>query len=187
MKIGYRRVSTKDQNPDRQLEGLQFDRLFTDYASGKNADRPELEEMINFARIGDTVFVHSLDRLARNLWDLKKIVDRLQAKQVEVRFIKENLIFNGSQSPMSILLFSVLGAFAEFERSIIRERQKEGITLARARGVYDRKPPLTSDQIQTAHLLLEAGVPKAAVARKLEVARSTLYVYLKGSAPALVS
>ena len=126
-RIGYVRVSTFDQNVDRQLDGQSLDRIFTDKASGKDINRPELDAMLAFAREGDTVVVHSMDRLARNLDDLRKLVQSLTKRGVRIEFVKESLAFSGEDSPMANLMLSVMGAFAEFERALIRERQREGI------------------------------------------------------------
>jgi DNA invertase Pin-like site-specific DNA recombinase len=178
-KIGYLRVSSEDQNISRQLEGLVLDRVFVDRVSGKSLDRPHLQEMLRFLRVGDHLFVHSMDRLARNLIDLRNIVQDLTSRGVKVQFVKENLIFTGDDEPISVLLLSIMGSVAEFERSIIRERQAEGIRLARARGVYrGRKAALTVEQIEEARRRVATGVPKAKVARELRVCRETLYKYL---------
>ena len=148
-RIGYVRVSSYDQNPDRQLENETLDRVFTDKASGKDVNRPQLEEMIQFVREGDTVVVHSLDRLARNLDDLRNLVKNLNDRGVKIQFVKEGLTFTGEDSPMSNLLLSVMGAFAEFERALIKERQREGIELAKKRGVYKgRKKALSEKDIK---------------------------------------
>ena len=135
-RVGYIRVSSFDQNPERQLENIEVNRVFTDKASGKNAQRAELEALMRFVRAGDTVIVHSLDRLARNLDDLRKIVQTLTQQGIKIQFIKENLTFTGEDSPMAHLMLSVMGAFAEFERTLIRERQREGIALVKQRGAY---------------------------------------------------
>ena len=141
-RIGYVRVSTLDQNEKRQLEGQVLDRVFTDKASGRDTARPELTELLRFARDGDTVVVHSMDRLARNLDDLRALVQGLTRKGVRVEFVKESLVFTGEDSPMANLMLSVMGAFAEFERCLIRERQREGVALAKQRGAYKgRKRP----------------------------------------------
>ena len=131
-----RRVSTVEQNAGRQLDGLTLDRTFTDRASGRDANRPELQELFKFARDGDTVIVHSMDRLARNLDDLRRIVQELNGRGVRIEFAKEQLSFSGEDSPMATLLLSVMGAFAEFERALIRERQREGVALAKELGAY---------------------------------------------------
>ena len=132
-RIGYVRVSTMDQNELRQLEGQVLDRAFTDKASGRDTARPQLTELLRFVRDGDTVVVHSMDRLARNLDDLRALVQGLTRRGVRVEFLKEQLVFTGEDSPMANLMLSVMGAFAEFERSLIKERQREGIALAKQR------------------------------------------------------
>ncbi|MBA3285191.1 MAG: recombinase family protein [Nitrosopumilus sp.] len=178
--VGYIRVSSFDQNEDRQLESLVLDKVFMDKASGKDVNRPQLQQLIDYVRDGDTVVVHSLDRLARNLDNLRKIVQTLNAKEVKVHFIKENLIFTGEDSPMSNLLLSVMGAFAEFERNLIRERQSEGIVLAKNRGVYKgRKKCLTSEQVEDIKNQIARGESKSQVARVLGISRETLYQYLR--------
>ena len=133
-RIGYIRVSSLDQQVDRQLDGMVLDQIFTDKASGKDTNRPQLELMLRFARSGDTVVVHSMDRLARNLDDLRRIVHTLTGKGVRIEFVKEHLSFTGDDSPMASLLLSVMGAFAEFERALIHERQREGIALVHLAG-----------------------------------------------------
>ncbi len=133
-RIGYIRVSTFDQNPERQLEGVKVDRAFSDKASGKDVKRPQLEALISFARTGDTVVVHSMDRLARNLDDLRRIVQTLTQRGVHIEFVKEHLSFTGEDSPMANLMLSVMGAFAEFERPDPRASAR-GIALAKQRGL----------------------------------------------------
>lgn len=179
MKVGYVRVSTADQNDARQLaDHDDLDKVFTDHASGKNtAERPELEAMLSFVREGDTVVVHSMDRLARNLEDLRRRVRTMTDKGVRVEFATEHLVFTGDDSPMSTLLLSMMGAFAEFERALVRERQREGIEAAKLKGnVYrGRKPSLTPAQVTELRAKLDAGSPKAAVAREYGVSRQTVY------------
>ena len=141
---------------------------------------PGLEELMSFARSDDIVYVHSMDRLARNLDDLRKIVQSLTGRGVEVNFIKENLSFTGEDSPMATLMLSVMGAFAEFERSLIKERQKEGIALAKQKGVYrGRKKTLSSSEISSLKSRIAAGEKKAQVARDIGISRQTLYQYLR--------
>ena len=178
-RVGYVRVSTSDQNPGRQLDGIELDRVFTDRVSGKTAIRPQLSALLQFVRDGDTVVVHSMDRLARNLDDLRRLVRELTGRGVAVQFVKEQLTFSGGDEPMATLLLSVLGAFAEFERSLIRERQLEGIALAKARGAYKgRKPALTAAQVETLRVRVAQGERKAVLAREFHVSRQTLYQYL---------
>jgi len=179
-RIGYIRVSTLDQNPDRQLEGVQVSKVFIDKASGKDTQRPQLEALLSYVREGDTLVVHSMDRLARNLDDLRRMVQQLTGRGVRIEFVKESLTFTGEDSPMANLLLSVMGAFAEFERALIRERQREGISLAKQRGVYQgRKKALSESRIEELRRRVEAREPKAALAREFGISRATLYEYLR--------
>ncbi len=179
-RIGYVRVSTFDQNPERQLENIKVDRVFTDKASGKDIKRPQLDELMCFVREGDHIVIHSMDRLARNLDDLRRIVQILTGKKVSIEFIKEHLIFTGEDSPMSHLMLSVMGAFAEFERSLIRERQREGIQLAKKRGAYrGRKKALSEFDITQLKARIQEGEKKAHLAREYGISRETIYQYLK--------
>ncbi len=178
--IGYVRVSSIDQNTERQLESHELDQVFTDKCSGKDTKRPQLEALLKFVRKGDTVVVHSMDRLARNLDDLRRIVKDLTARGIRVQFVKENLAFTGEDSPMSNLLLSVMGAFAEFERALLKERQKEGIAIAKAKGKYaGRKPTVTQDHVATIKARVAAGEKKAAIARDMGISRETLYQHLR--------
>ncbi len=179
-RIGYVRVSTFDQNPERQLENIQVDRTFMDKASGKDIKRPQFEAMMSFIREGDTLVVHSMDRLARNLEDLRRVVQTLTHKGICIEFVKEHLTFTGEDSPMATLMLSVMGAFAEFERALIRERQREGIAVAKQRGAYrGRKKSLSEDQILQLQSRVNAGDKKAQVARDFKISRETLYQYLR--------
>jgi len=180
-RIGYVRVSSIDQNPDRQIEQMQVDRIFTDKASGKTIERPELENLLAFVREGDTVVIHSMDRLARNLVDLRRLVEKMTERGIRIEFIKENLIFTNDDSPMSNLVLSIMGAFAEFERSLILERQREGIALAKLRGTYrGRKKVLSVDKVLELRQKVNAGEKKTKLAREFGVTRDTIYRYLKG-------
>lgn len=180
--VGYGRVSSTSQNEARQVESLAgCDRVFLDKASGKStAHRPELSAALDYVREGDTLKVPSMDRLARNLEDLLSIVRGLTERGVRVEFIKEGQTFTGEDSPMATLLLSLLGAVASFERALIRERQAEGIALAKERGVYKgRKPSLSAEQVAYARERVADGIPKAKVARDLGVSRQTLYTALQ--------
>jgi len=186
--IGYARVSTVDQDTARQLEALNelgVDRLFEDRASGKDTNRPKLDEAMQYARAGDTLVVHSLDRLARNLVDLLRIVDELTARDVTVRFLKENLTFTSSENDhLSKLMLQMLGAFAQFERSLIRERQREGIAIAKKAGAFKgRKQALTEEQIKNLVALDTAqhGKNRSALAAQFGISRNSLYRYLDKS------
>src|SRR5947199_9837232 len=179
-RIGYIRVSTLDQHVDRQLEGIEVDKTFIDKASGKDTKRPQLESLLSFVRTGDTVVVHSMDRLARNLDDLRRIVQTLTSRGVQIEFVKEHLSFTGEDSPMASLLLSVMGAFAEFERALIHERQREGIALAKQRGAYKgRKTALSAEAVMQLRERIAGGISKTKVARELEISRQTLYQYLQ--------
>lgn len=180
--VGYVRVSTLDQNTERQLDGLALAKTFTDKASGRDTDRPQLRVALEYVREGDTLVVHSMDRLARNLDDLRGTVKDLTGRGVAVQFIKEGLTFTGEDNPMATLMLSVMGAFAEFERALIRERQREGIAIAKEKGVYKgRKKALSPDQVQAIRTRDEENGRKnrAALAREFGISRETLYQYLR--------
>lgn len=156
--------------------------MFADHVSGKDLHRSELDAMLRFVRDSDTVVVHSMDRLARNLDDLRGTVRDLTGRGVRVQFVKEQLTFTGEDTAMATLLLSVMGAFAEFERALIRERQREGITLAKQRGVYrGRRRALTGDQADQLRAGAAAGRPKAELAREFGISRETVYQYLRAS------
>jgi len=179
-RVGYIRVSSFDQNPERQLKGVPLDRVFTDKASGKDTHRPALDQLIAFVREGDVLVLHGMDRLARNLDDLRRLVGELTARGLRIEFVKEGLTFTGEDSPMARLLLSVMGAFGEFERALIRERQMEGIALAKKKGKYKgRKPALTAEKIADLKERVASGEQKAGLAREFGISRETLYQYLK--------
>jgi DNA invertase Pin-like site-specific DNA recombinase len=182
-RIGYIRVSTLDQHTERQLDGIKVDKTFTDKASGKDTKRPQLELMMSFVRSGDTVIVHSMDRLARNQDDLHHIVQTLTRKGVRIELLKEHLTFTGEDSPMSKLMLAVMGAIHEFDRALIKERQREGITLAKKRGAFKgRKKSLSQVEVAELRQRITAGMSKAQVAREFGISRQTLYQYLRGAA-----
>lgn len=184
-RVGYIRVSTLDQNTERQLEGEPLDKTFTDKASGKDTERPQLKAALEYVREGDTLVCHSLDRLARNVEDLRRIVRELTGRGVAVQFMKESLTFTGEDSPMANLLLSMLGAVAEFERSLIRERQREGIAIAKTKGAYKgRKPALTPEKAAELRAADQerGGKNRAALAREYGISRETLYQYLAAGA-----
>lgn len=175
--IGYIRVSTLDQNAERQLADIALDKIFEDKASGKDTKRPQLAACLDYLREGDTLVVHSIDRLARNLEDLQRIVRELTGKGVSVKFIKENLSFQaGEDNPMQVLMFQMLGAFAQFERSLIRERQREGIALAKQEGrQLGRAKALNEEQEQEVRTKAAQGANKQALAKECGISRQTLY------------
>ena len=181
-KIGYARVSSKDQNLDRQLAALKKEkvfRVFTDTVSGSSTQRPGLDGALNYVRAGDQLIVVSMDRLARSLIDLHRLVDELAERGVSVKFLKEGQTYSLDSSPVAKLMLGLLGSVAEFERAIIRERQAEGIAKAKARGVYKgRAKVLNEEQIMQAREWVSEGVPKTEVARRFGIGRTTLYKYL---------
>ena len=180
----YARVSSLEQRTDRQVTGISVDKVFEDKCSGKDTNRPQLQACLEYLRDGDTLVVHSIDRLARSLRDLLNIVQELLARKVSIRFIKEGMDFNGDNpNPTQDLYLNILGAVAEFERALIKERQAEGIALARQRNAYDRcgrKPSLTPKQIDEIKLRLANGEAIAPIAREYKVSRQTIYLHCKG-------
>ena len=160
-----------------------------DKASGKDTGRPEFQAMMNSLREGDVLLICSMDRLARNLFDLLDVTKQLQKKGVTVRFLKENIELSptGETSAISNLLLAMMGAVTEFERSLIRERQREGIALAKARGAYLGRKPLSPDKIAEARRQVALGVPKSKVARDLKISRTSLYRYLSETTKVLAS
>ncbi len=181
-RVGYVRVSTLDQNTQRQLEGVSLDKIFTDKVSGRDTNRPQLRAALNHVRAGDILIVHSMDRLARNVEDMLRIVRELNGKDVSVEFVKENMVFTaGSDDPRSVLMFTMLSAFSQFERALIKERQREGIALAKAKGnVYKgRKPALSSDKAAELRKQALQGANKSRLAKDFGISRETLYQYLK--------
>lgn len=182
-RIGYVRVSTLLQNAERQLDGIKLDKVFTDKASGKDTNRPQLQAALNHVRDGDTLVVHSMDRLARNVEDMLRLVREINAKGVAVQFIKENMNFAaGDDDPRAHLMFAMLGAFAQFERSLIKERQREGIAIAKAKKtVYKgRKPSLNAERVAMLREQAAAeGANKTKLAKEFGISRETLYQYIR--------
>jgi DNA invertase Pin-like site-specific DNA recombinase len=184
IRIGYVRVSSADQNTERQLDGQQLTVTFTDKASGKNTDRPQLQSLLagNWPE-GSVVVVHSMDRLARSLSDLLQLVENFTARGLSVEFVKEGKTFRGGDNtdPMDKLMLSMLGAFAEYERTLIRERQREGIAKAKQRGVYRGRQQKITDPATIAQMVSEAtalGANKTKVAAQYGISRESLYKYL---------
>ena len=175
-KIGYIRVSSIDQNTIRQLDGILLDKVFTEKLSGKTIERPILLECITYIRSGDTLYVHSIDRLARNAKDLLNLVEQLLIKQVTIIFVKNNLTFSSdTKDHMAKLQLTMLAAFAEFERELIRERQREGIAIAKAAGKYSGRRKITDTILNEARHRTAAGEPLSIVAKSLNLSRQTLY------------
>jgi len=180
--VGYKRISSVDQNSARQLDGVELDRIFEDKISGKNIiDRVGLAECIKYVRAGDVLHVHSMDRLARNLKDLLSLVEQLNNDGVTVQFHKENLKFEPNQSnPFNIMMLSVIGACAEFERNMIKERQKEGIKIALENGTkFGAVQKLDDDQVKSIKAQIAAGASVTTLAKTYDVSRQTIYRMIK--------
>lgn len=180
--VGYIRLSSLDQNTARQLIGIRLDKIFEEKVSGKDRKRPELERMISYIRKGDHVYVHSMDRLARNLKDLLELVKEITEKGCTIHFVTQNLVFSKDESnPIAKLMLQVMGAVAEFERSIILERQREGIAAAKARGNYKTGRPvvMTAEKKKLCHDKHAAGIPMTRIAKDLGISRMSVYRELR--------
>ncbi len=185
-RIGYVRVSSVDQNDARQLDGVELDKTFTDKASGKDTNRPQLTTMLEFVREGDHIYVHSMDRLSRSLRDLQDVVEKLTAKGISVTFVKENLTFDppasgadAHKTAYSTLMLQLLGAVSQFERALIKERQREGIAIAKIKKKYKgRKPVLEAVDISKLKKMAAEGTSKVQIAKTLGISRASVYVYL---------
>lgn len=175
--IGYIRVSSIDQKTSRQLHEVRLDKIFEDKVSGVSDERRALKECLSYIREGDTLHVHNIDRLARNLEDLQRLVRVITGKGVFVHFHKENLIFAaGESNPMQTLMFQMLGAFAQFERSLIRERQREGIAQAKAQGRHLGRPAkLTKAMQQSILSRLDDGYVPSSLAKEFNISVSSIY------------
>jgi DNA invertase Pin-like site-specific DNA recombinase len=179
--VGYLRVSSYSQNLDRQLRDIDLDKVFEEKASAKDTNRPQLVACMEWLRDADVLHVHSIDRLARNLQDLQHIVQTLTDKGVTIRFHKENLTFAGGTSdPMNTLMLQMMGAFSEFERSLINERRKEGMAAAKAAGKQiGAKRKLSNDDVVDIKSRIARGESKSSLAGEYSISRQTLYSALK--------
>ena len=184
--IGYTRISSVNQNDARQLDGVKLDKTFTDTSSGKDTARPQLQAMLSHIRTGDHLMVHSMDRLSRSLADLETLVKDLTARGITVTFKTQALTFpakvdgqSEKELARSILMLQMMGAVAQFERALIRERQAEGIAIAKKNKVYKgRKPSLDAEQVAELNALVAAGVAKTKIATQMGVSRATVYAYM---------
>lgn len=180
MKIGYIRVSTQEQNTIRQevmMEALGVDELYIDRASGKNAQRSELQKMMEYVRRGDTVIVESISRFARNTKDLLELVERLSAKGVEFVSQKEAI---DTTTPTGKFMLTIFGAVAELEREYILQRQREGIAIAKEQGKYTGRKPIQHTGFDLIVAQWRAGKITAVEAmRKLNMTPSTFYRKVK--------
>ena len=178
MKVGYIRVSTVEQHEARQMEamkGFGIDKYFIEKKSGKNTtDRPQLQAMLNFVREGDTVYIHSLDRLARSTQDLLNIVEQLQAKGVELHSDKEAI---DSNTPTGKLMLTMIAAINQFERENLLERQREGIAIAKEQGKYKGRKQVKPEAWEEAYAKYRAREIKSVseLAKVLGISRPTVY------------
>ena len=182
MLIGYVRVSSVDQNLDRQLADVPVERIYQDKTSGKSRARPGLEECLRNVRRGDVLMVHSIDRLARDLYDLQGILKELSEKGVSVKFLKENLEFppGDKANPFQVMQMQLLGTFAQFERSMIRERQKEGIEMARKKGKkLGRGKGITPGKEEKIRQLKEQGLSARAIGQEVGCSHTSVIRILK--------
>jgi DNA invertase Pin-like site-specific DNA recombinase len=174
--VGYIRVSSTGQNIARQLVDIQLDKEFVDTITGSTMDRKNLIACMEYVREGDTLVVDSIDRLARNLLDLQEIINSLIKKGVSVKFIKENLTFNSSKDPMANLTLQIMGAFAEFERNMIRSRQREGIDAAKKAGKHLGRPGKIDNKFRkVVKEKLESCQSIRSIAKDMNVSRATIY------------
>lgn len=182
MIFNYVRVSTAEQNTERQLKDVACDRVYEEKISGKDTNRPELQAMLSNIRADDVINVHSMDRLARNTRDLLNLVEEITSKGATIVFHKENLTFKGNekQDPYQKMMMTMLGAVAELERSILLERQREGIAIAKSKGKYKGgKNKLNEEQVIELNNLHKQGLPIARIAKQFKITRPTVYGYLK--------
>ena len=174
--VAYIRVSSVGQNTDRQLPDEEFDKTYIDKISAKDVDRPALTDLLDFIREGDVVVVHSIDRLARNLADLESLIQTITEKGARVEFRKESLTFSGGSDAMQKLLLQMLGAVAEFERSLIRERQREGIAAAKLAGkILGRPSGLNDKDIKKIRKRKDKGATIKELTDEFNVSRSTIW------------
>lgn len=180
MIFNYKRVSTTDQNTERQLLDVPCDRAYVEKISGKDSNRPQLRAMLLNLRAKDVLNVDSMDRLARNTKDLLNLVEEITSKGAKIIFHKENLTFApNQQDPYQKMMMTMLGAVAELERNLILERQREGIALAKLHGKYKGgQPKLTAQQVEEIKTLVNNRTPITQIARQYGVSRRTVYNYL---------
>ena len=177
--VGYIRISSIDQNPERQLQELILDKKFIDVASGSCTNRPQLKLCMDYLREADILYIDSIDRLARNLKDLQDIINCLLEKGVIIKFLKEQLSFSNSLDPIANLTLHLMGAFAEFERTMIRTRQREGLELAKKKGVRLGRPPMISKSAKEKAIKLKnEGMSIRKIAFTLNLSRVSIYKIL---------
>jgi DNA invertase Pin-like site-specific DNA recombinase len=178
--IGYIRVSSEGQNTDRQLDGIALDKRYIDKVSGASKDRPQLAACLDYIREGDTLHIHSIDRLARSLRDLQEIVDSLVTRGVTVIFHTERLTFTSEENPVSTMMLQMLGMIAQFERTLTRKRQREGIDMAKAKGKHLGRPSIDYSRRDEATTLLDQGQNISQISRAMGLSRASIYKLISG-------
>ncbi len=179
-KLAYIRVSSIDQNTDRQLARMDFDEVFTDKCSGSSTKREGLSQLKSHCRKGDAIYCHSIDRLARNLSDLLNLVSTFIDQGVDIHFVKESLSFTGEDNPFQKLQLQIIGSCAEFERAMIRARQREGIAARKAKGLPVGRKSVVNDEMKRGILKASSdGVTKTEIAKMFRIGRATVYRVLE--------
>lgn len=176
--IGYIRVSSEGQNTDRQLDNIALDKRFIDKVSGASKDRPELNACIAYIRTGDTLHIHSIDRLARSLRDLQEIVDGLVQRGITIIFHTERLTFTNEENPVSTMMLQMLGMIAQFERTLTRKRQAEGIAIAKSKGKHLGRPRIDYSRRDEAIELSKQGNNISQIAKAMNLSRASIYKLL---------
>jgi DNA invertase Pin-like site-specific DNA recombinase len=176
--IGYIRVSSEGQNTDRQLEGVELHKRFIDKISGASKDRPELNACLQYIRSGDTLHVHSIDRLSRSLRDMEELVSGLVERGVTIEFHTERLTFTKEENPIATMMLHLLTTFAQFERSVTRKRQREGIDIAKSKGKHLGRPRLDYSRRDEAVELSKRGLNISEISRAMNMSRPSIYKLL---------
>jgi DNA invertase Pin-like site-specific DNA recombinase len=172
--VGYIRVSSEGQNTDRQLDTILLDKRFIDKLSGATKDRPQLNACLQYIRAGDTLHIHSIDRLARSLRDLQEIVDGLVTRGITIIFHTERLTFANEENPVSTMMLQMLGMIAQFERTLTRKRQSEGIAIAKSKGRHLGRPKLDYNRRIEAIELSKSGNNISQISRTMGLSRSSI-------------
>jgi DNA invertase Pin-like site-specific DNA recombinase len=180
--VGYRRVSSSGQNPERQLSDISLDKVYTEYASARNK-RPVLSECLDYLRDGDTWVIHSMDRAFRNTEEALSTIRELKGRGVSINFVKENLkIEAGTNNAFTDLYLTVLSSVACFENQLIKERREEGVRIYRLKHPnkpWGAKPKLNPEQVESLKKKAASGISKSALSKEFGISRQSVYTYLK--------
>jgi len=176
--IGYIRVSSEGQNTDRQLDSIVLDKRFIDKISGASKDRPQLNACLTYIRQGDTLHVHSIDRLSRSIRDMEELVSGLVNRGVTIQFHTERLTFTKEENPIATMMLHLLTTFAQFERSVSKKRQSEGIAIAKSKGKHLGRPTIDYSRRNEAIALSKAGNNISQIAKAMSLSRASIYKLL---------